>query len=46
MSLQSGMTESVQIWAEMSSLSYLALLAVESSYNDNKKVIENLISFT
>jgi hypothetical protein len=31
MSLQSGMTESVQIRAEMSSLSCLALLAVESS---------------
>jgi hypothetical protein len=31
MSLQNRMTESVQIWAEMSSLSCLALLAIESS---------------
>jgi hypothetical protein len=45
MSLQNGITESVQIWAEMSSLSCLALLAVESSSCDNEKVIYNLISF-
>jgi hypothetical protein len=44
--MQSGMTESVQILAEMSSLSCLALLAIESSEYDNKKVIDNLISFT
>ena len=40
------MAGSVQIWIEMSSLGCLTLIAVESSYDDNNKVIDNLIRFS
>ena len=39
------MADSVQIWTEMPSWSYLTLLAVESSLYDQEKVIDNLIRF-
>jgi hypothetical protein len=45
MSLQNGVTESVQIWAEMSSLSCLALLICELAFGMNNKSVENFLSF-
>ena len=39
------MAESVQVWTEVINCAWLTLLIVESPCDDNKHVLDNLISF-
>jgi len=39
------MTEYVQVWIEVLNYAWLTLLMVESPGDDNKYVLDNLISF-
>jgi hypothetical protein len=39
------MLESVQVWIEVLNRAWLTLLIVESPCDDNKHVLDNLISF-
>ena len=39
------MAESIQVWTEVSNCAWLTLLIEESSSDDNKHVLDNLISF-
>ena len=39
------MAESVQVWTEVLNCAWLTLLMVESPCDDNKHVLDNLISF-
>ena len=39
------MAESIQVWTEVLNCAWLTLLIVESPGDDNKHVLDNLISF-
>ena len=40
------MAESVQVWTEVLNCAWLTLLMVESPCDDNKNVLDNLVSFS